>query len=70
MFLFFFLLFFFLFVCLFVFHMSLVMFRFWTATVLTFFKKNGLKLLQDKALEIIPKYGRTEARSWLGLRKE
>ena len=35
-----------------------------------FFKKNGLKLLQDKALEIIPKDGRTEARSWLGLRKE
>ena len=28
-----------------------------------FFKIN-LKLLKDKALEIIPKYGRTEAQSW------
>ena len=41
--------------------MSLLIFRFWTATVLTFLK-NGLKLLKDKALEIIPKYGRTEAK--------
>ena len=35
--------------------MSLLIFRFWTATVLTLVK-NGLKLLKDKALEIIPKY--------------
>ena len=34
---------------------------FWRATVLTF-SKNGLKLLKDKALEKIPKYGRTEAK--------
>ena len=34
--------------------------------VLTFLK-NGLKLLKDKALEIIPKYGKTEA--GLGSRK-
>ena len=45
--------------------MSLLIFRFSTATVLTFLK-NGLKLLKDKALEIIPKYGRTEAK--VGLR--
>ena len=45
--------------------MSLLIFRFWTATVLTFLKI-GLKLLKDKALEIIPKYGRTEAK--VGLR--
>ena len=45
--------------------MSLLIFRFWTATVFTFLK-NGLKLLKDKALEIIPKYGRTEAK--VGLR--
>ena len=43
--------------------MFLLIFRFWTATVLTFLKI-GLKLLKDKALEIIPKYGRTEAQSW------
>ena len=43
--------------------MSLLIFHFWTATVLIFFK-NGLKLLKDKTLEIIPKYGRTEAQSW------
>ena len=30
------------------------------------FLKNGLKLLNDKVLEIIPKYGRTEAK--VGLR--
>ena len=41
--------------------MSLLMFCFWRATVLTFLK-NGLKLLKDKAREIIPKYGRTEAK--------
>ena len=33
--------------------MSLLIFRFWTATVLTLFKI-GVKLLKDKALEIIP----------------
>ena len=43
--------------------MSLLIFRFWTVKVLTFLK-NDLKLLKDKALEIIPKYGRTEAQSW------
>ena len=42
--------------------MSLLIFRFWTVTVFTFLK-NGLMLLEDKALEIIPKYGRTEAQS-------
>ena len=26
--------------------------------------KNGLKLLKDKALEIISRYGRTKAQSW------
>ena len=39
--------------------MSLVIFRFWTATILTVLK-NGLQLFKDKSLEIIPKYGRTE----------
>ena len=29
-----------------------------------FFKKNGLQLLKEKALEMTPKYGRTEAQSW------
>ena len=42
--------------------MSLPTFRFWTVTLFTFLK-NGLMLLEDKALEIIPKYGRTEAQS-------
>ena len=28
------------------------------------FLKNGLQLLKEKALEMIPKYGRTEAQSW------
>ena len=45
--------------------MSLLTFRFWTAAVFTFLK-NGLKLLKDKAVEIIPKYGRTEVK--VGLR--
>ena len=45
--------------------MSSLIFCFWRATVLTFLK-NGLKLLKDKALEIIPKYGRTEVK--VGLR--
>ena len=45
--------------------MSSLIFCFWRTTVLTFFK-NGLKLLKDKALEVIPKYGRTEAK--VGLR--
>ena len=43
--------------------MSLLLFRLWTATVLTFLK-NGLKVLMDVGLEITPKYGRTEAQSW------
>ena len=38
--------------------MSLLIFRFWTTTVFTIFKK-----LNYKALEIMPKYGRTEAQS-------
>ena len=41
--------------------MSSLILCFWKATVLTFLK-SGLKLLKDKALEIIPKYGRTEAK--------
>ena len=41
--------------------MSSLIICFWRAAVLTFLK-NGLKLLKDKALEIIPKYGRTEAK--------
>ena len=40
--------------------MILLIFRFWTATVLTFLR-NGLKLLKDKELEIIPNYGRNGA---------
>ena len=43
--------------------MSLLMFRFWTATVLTFLK-NDLKLPKEKARELIPKYERTEAEYW------
>ena len=43
--------------------MSLLIFHFWTVTVLPSLK-NGLKLLKDKVLEIVPKYGRTEAQSW------
>ena len=43
--------------------MSLLIFQFWTVTVLPSLK-NGLKLLKDKVLEIVPKYGRTEAQSW------
>ena len=38
------------------------------AAVLTFLK-NGLKLFKDKALEIIPKYRRTEAKVGLGVGK-
>ena len=29
-----------------------------------FFIKNGLKLLKERALEMIPKCGRAEAQSW------
>ena len=29
-----------------------------------FFLKNGLQLLKKTSLEMIPKYGRTEAQSW------
>ena len=39
--------------------MSLLIFRLFLSSL-----KNGLKLLADKALEIIPKYGRSEAQSW------
>ena len=45
--------------------MSLLVSCFWRTTVFTFLK-NNLKLLKDKALEIIPKYGRIETK--LGLR--
>ena len=38
--------------------MSLMIFRFWIATMLTFLK-NGLRLLKGKAL--IPNYGRSKA---------
>ena len=41
--------------------MSLLMFRFWRAAVLTFFIKNALKLSEEKALAIIPKCGKVEA---------
>ena len=44
--------------------MSLLILHFWTATVLTFFK-NGLELFKEKALNMIPKRGRTEGESWL-----
>ena len=43
--------------------MSLLISHFWTAAVPTFLK-NGLELLKEKALKMIPKYGRTEAQSW------
>ena len=43
--------------------MSLLIFHFWTATVLTFLK-SGLDLFKQKALKMIPKHGRTEAQSW------
>ena len=45
--------------------MSLLIFRFWTATVLTLLK-NGLKLLKDKDWKsyLNMPYGRTDAQSW------
>ena len=43
--------------------MSLLIFHFWAATILTFLK-NGLELFKEKALKMIPYYGRTEAQSW------
>ena len=43
--------------------MSLLIFHFWSGTVLTFLK-NGLELLKEKSLKVIPKYGRAEAQSW------
>ena len=43
--------------------MSLLIFHFWTVTVLTFLK-NDLELFKEKALKMIPKYGRTQAQSW------
>ena len=45
--------------------MSSLIFCFWRATVAAFLK-NGLRLLREKAMEIIPKYGRTKAK--VGLR--
>ena len=44
--------------------MSSFTFRFWRAAVLAFLK-NGLRLLKVKALVIIPKYGRIEAKAGL-----
>ena len=38
--------------------MSLQILSFWTAAVFTFFFKNGLELLKEKALEILPRYER------------
>ena len=46
--------------------MSSLIFSFWKAKVLTFLKYD-LKLLKDKALEIIRKYGGTEAKVGLSL---
>ena len=43
--------------------MSLLIFCLWTATVLIILK-NGLKMLNDKALAVIAKHGRTEVQSW------
>ena len=43
-------------------QLSLMIFHFCTATVLTFLK-NALKLLEDKEVGI-PNYGRTEAQIW------
>ena len=34
-----------------------------TVAVLSFFSKNGLKLLREKALAMLAKYGRTGAQS-------
>ena len=42
--------------------MSLLISHFWTATVLTILK-DELVLLKEKALKMIPKYGRTKAQS-------
>ena len=42
---------------------ALLIFHFWTATVLIL-KKNSLELFKERALKMIPKYGRTEAQSW------
>ena len=44
-------------------HMSLLICRFWTATVLTILK-SGLELFKKKAFKVIPKHERTEAQSW------
>ena len=43
--------------------MSFLIFHFWTVTVFTFLK-NGLELFKEKALKMIPKHRRTEAKSW------
>ena len=43
--------------------MSLLIFRFLESHSTYFFIKNGFKLLK-KALEMIPKYARTEAQRW------
>ena len=46
--------------------MALLIFRFWTVTLFIFLK-NSLKFHKDKALEIMPKYGR-ELKHKVGLR--
>ena len=43
--------------------MPLLIFHVLTAAVLTFLR-SGLKLLNEKAIEMTPKYRRTEAQSW------
>ena len=48
--------------------MSLLIFYFWTAAVLTFLRK-GLKLLKDKSREIIPKYGELKQKPGLSIAK-
>ena len=42
--------------------MSLLIFRFGEPQSVLTFLKNSLKLLKDKAVEIIPKYGRIEVK--------
>ena len=43
--------------------MPLLIFHFLTTAVLTFLR-SGLKLLNENAVEMTPKYRRTEAQSW------
>ena len=43
---------------------SLLIFRFWTSTVLIFLVKMAFKLLKEKVLEMIPKYWKAQAQIW------